>query len=612
MKLPSFLSLDRGGTTSTVPQAVRGGHDSAVAVDEAGRHMDVLSMPDPGAISAATWLSADTFADVIARREPYPRDDAGSDATAPDATASDATAPDVTVPDVIGAGSAAPIDLPAFLRVLPTAGAAVAVAAGREPIMATAVRRLADTGPRVDAAVSSRAPSLPKIASFRLPAFLAARVPREADGGIGDADGSIGTSAVLREGLQSPLPSRSTRRTDALPRADEAILAVDPVRTVGPETSEAAVIPPMPASDAPATYLLPDPVAEARPRRAETVAPSPPAVAEPAARTDRALATAMATSSAPSVPPPTSVDIPKVSAPAGAPAAAVPRNAPQTPLVVGRSPVVERASAGAARSGVRTSDNALIPTAPTYPSDAVKPTAEGATANGSSPVGRPDPIRVSVSSRVEGRPRSLITSMLPLGTLPSGAPMIQDPGAGRTVQVPRSASPTEPPPMSVPTAVVSGIAASHINVTTEVPSDAPAEPVGSEAWQDQLGAQLTVMANGDGVTEAVMKLAPEELGELEIRVVVRDGEAALHFGATNADTRQAIENAQPRLRELFASQDMAISNFSVFSSLSGNPQSSSRPGDAPPRPSRAGTTARAGTQMPVTARVGHGIVDLYA
>lgn len=166
--------------------------------------------------------------------------------------------------------------------------------------------------------------------------------------------------------------------------------------------------------------------------------------------------------------------------------------------------------------------------------------------------------------------------------------------------------------MSVPTAVVSGIAASHINVTTEVPSDAPAEPVGSEAWQDQLGAQLTVMANGDGVTEAVMKLAPEELGELEIRVVVRDGEAALHFGATNADTRQAIENAQPRLRELFASQDMAISNFSVFSSLSGNPQSNSRPGDAPPRPSRPGTTARAGTQMPVTARVGQGIVDLYA
>jgi len=137
-------------------------------------------------------------------------------------------------------------------------------------------------------------------------------------------------------------------------------------------------------------------------------------------------------------------------------------------------------------------------------------------------------------------------------------------------------------------------------------------PVGSDVWQDQLGAQLSVMASTGGESEAVMKLAPEGLGELEIRVLVRDGQASLQFGASNADARQAIEVAQPRLRELFISQGMDIANFSVFNTLTGNPHSAFKQGESHPRPARSATAASDGLQVRVTVRTPQGIVDTYA
>jgi flagellar hook-length control protein FliK len=109
-----------------------------------------------------------------------------------------------------------------------------------------------------------------------------------------------------------------------------------------------------------------------------------------------------------------------------------------------------------------------------------------------------------------------------------------------------------------------------------------------------------------------MKLAPEELGELEVRVEVRDGEAALQFGVLNADARQAVEAAQSRLRELFSSQGMNISEFRVFSNLSGDPQSTSNGGrGASPNP-RPAMGAEGDREVVVRPRRSVGVLDLYA
>jgi flagellar hook-length control protein FliK len=88
-------------------------------------------------------------------------------------------------------------------------------------------------------------------------------------------------------------------------------------------------------------------------------------------------------------------------------------------------------------------------------------------------------------------------------------------------------------------------------------------PVGTPAWNDELGGQLTWMA-ANGRESASLRLSPENLGPLEIRISVEDGEAKVWFGATQAETRAALENSLPRLRELLASQGLVLADAGVF------------------------------------------------
>lgn len=88
-------------------------------------------------------------------------------------------------------------------------------------------------------------------------------------------------------------------------------------------------------------------------------------------------------------------------------------------------------------------------------------------------------------------------------------------------------------------------------------------PVGSAAWADEIGSRLVVMTQSGNHT-ASLKLSPEHLGPLEISIVVRDDKASVWFGAAHADTRAAIETALPRLREMFESQGLSLTDAGVF------------------------------------------------
>jgi Flagellar hook-length control protein FliK len=87
-------------------------------------------------------------------------------------------------------------------------------------------------------------------------------------------------------------------------------------------------------------------------------------------------------------------------------------------------------------------------------------------------------------------------------------------------------------------------------------------PVGTPAWQDELGTQLTWMAINNREA-ASLRLSPEHLGPLEVRISVREGEASVYFGASNAEARSALEQSLPRLRELFASQGLVLADAGV-------------------------------------------------
>jgi flagellar hook-length control protein FliK len=118
---------------------------------------------------------------------------------------------------------------------------------------------------------------------------------------------------------------------------------------------------------------------------------------------------------------------------------------------------------------------------------------------------------------------------------------------------------------------------------------------------------MTWMAN-QGLESASLKLSPEHLGPLEIHISVRDGDASVWFGATQPDTRAAIEQALPRLRQMFASQGLTLADAGV-SRESPRQQSKTSSSQGVAAMSNVG-----GADLPISAamRVSLGLLDTYA
>ena len=87
-------------------------------------------------------------------------------------------------------------------------------------------------------------------------------------------------------------------------------------------------------------------------------------------------------------------------------------------------------------------------------------------------------------------------------------------------------------------------------------------PVRDAAWGDKLGERV-LMLSGNQVKTAEIKLTPADLGPLRVRVSIEDGAAHVQFHATHAVTREAIEQALPRLREMLAESGLSLGQTDV-------------------------------------------------
>jgi flagellar hook-length control protein FliK len=148
--------------------------------------------------------------------------------------------------------------------------------------------------------------------------------------------------------------------------------------------------------------------------------------------------------------------------------------------------------------------------------------------------------------------------------------------------------------------------ASHFSRTAHT-ADLKA-PVGSQAWTDELGGHLTWMSS-KGLESGSLRVSPEHLGPVEVQITVQNGDASVWFGASHPDTRAALEQALPQLRQMFASQGLTLSDSGVSRESprnQGRSNSSSR--------SVSGVSAIGGSDAHATssARVSLGLVDTYA
>jgi flagellar hook-length control protein FliK len=142
------------------------------------------------------------------------------------------------------------------------------------------------------------------------------------------------------------------------------------------------------------------------------------------------------------------------------------------------------------------------------------------------------------------------------------------------------------------------------------PQAAPAEvrtPVGTPGWADEIGTHLALMA-ANGREAASLRLSPEHLGPLEVRIAMKDGDASVVFSAANPDTRSALEQSLPRLREMFASHGLVLGDANVSRE---GPRDTFRPATFA-NASRGSSDAAPGEDVTRVTLSRVGLVDTYA
>jgi hypothetical protein len=94
------------------------------------------------------------------------------------------------------------------------------------------------------------------------------------------------------------------------------------------------------------------------------------------------------------------------------------------------------------------------------------------------------------------------------------------------------------------------------------PSEAVSIPVGERGWERAFGERVVWLV-GQQIQAAEVRLNPPHLGPVEVRLSLTGQDASVSFTVSHGATRDAIELAIPRLRELFAEHQLQIVNVDV-------------------------------------------------
>jgi flagellar hook-length control protein FliK len=134
-------------------------------------------------------------------------------------------------------------------------------------------------------------------------------------------------------------------------------------------------------------------------------------------------------------------------------------------------------------------------------------------------------------------------------------------------------------------------------------------PVGSSAFADEVSSRVTSLAQS-GITQAQLQLNPTDLGPVQVHITMQAGQASVWFGATHSDTRAALEQSLPHLRQMFANAGLPLSDSGVFREPPPQQQAQPLPATGSSR-TTAGETA-ATTSVTQVANVRLSLLDTYA
>ena len=99
--------------------------------------------------------------------------------------------------------------------------------------------------------------------------------------------------------------------------------------------------------------------------------------------------------------------------------------------------------------------------------------------------------------------------------------------------------------------------------------------VGSHHWATELGNKLTMLASKES-RSATLYMTPADLGPVQVKIQMDQSQASVWFTAEHPETRSALEQSLPRLREMFTAQGMSLTDAGVFGDRSRQQSSQTR------------------------------------
>jgi len=110
---------------------------------------------------------------------------------------------------------------------------------------------------------------------------------------------------------------------------------------------------------------------------------------------------------------------------------------------------------------------------------------------------------------------------------------------------------------------------------------------------------------GSQVQSATLSLSPQHLGPIQVRIDLQQSQINVNFSAAHADTRAALADAMPRLREMLAAGGLSLGQANVQQQSTGNGST------APPPSPRMHTSDETVDPVAVGATRALGLVDEY-
>lgn len=141
-------------------------------------------------------------------------------------------------------------------------------------------------------------------------------------------------------------------------------------------------------------------------------------------------------------------------------------------------------------------------------------------------------------------------------------------------------------------------------------------PVGHTGWGDELAGKVNLLVR-NGVSEARLQLNPAGLGHLAIDIQTDGDKAVVVFHAQHGATRDAIEQAMPRLREMFEQSGLQLAHGSVSDQSQSGQRSGGQASDSLAATGAQGADgqesglAEASVYLPASA-MASALVDYYA